>query len=168
MNAHLAYLETEVTTASQPKLRLMLIEAALRLAHQSLQCWEESLPDPAFRPLSSLRKIILELFTSVETDDCQLVANIQSLYLYLFRTVTEAQLAGDAQKIRDVVRILEIERETWRVLTQRFVSEGMALEPLESQPPCASAIGNVAPRSVSPSDEKTKATAAHQSFSILA
>lgn len=168
MNAQLAYLETEVMTASPPKLRLLLIEGALRLARQSLQSWEEPMPESVFRALSSLRKIILQLLTCVEGEDCGLGRNIQSIYMYLFSTVTKAQLSGDARKISEVVKVLEVERETWKILTQRFVAEVVARQPTHSQPAGASSTPAAALGAPAALDVRTGASVSGTSFSLLA
>ena len=111
MNEQLAYFQTQVLTASPPKLRLLLIEAALQLARQSLRAQEEAQAEPAFQGLHRLRKVILQLLTSLEDHDGGLGHTFQRVYLLLYRTVTEAQLSGNTQKTRDIVRILEVEQD---------------------------------------------------------
>ena len=128
MNEQLAYFETQVLTASAPKLRLLLIEAALQLARRSLRAQEEAQAEPAFQGLHRLRKVILQLLTSLEDHDGGLGHTFQRVYLLLYRTVIEAQLSGNAQKTRDIVRVLEVERETWQELTERFVTESAERE----------------------------------------
>jgi flagellar biosynthetic protein FliS len=123
MNAPRAYLETEVATACPPKLRLLLLEAALRLARRSLSSGEKPLPEEVCRDLGSLKKILLHLFTSLERENDEVARNITRVYLFLFCTVAEAELAGETHKIRDVEQVLQIECETWRTLTQRYLAE---------------------------------------------
>ncbi len=135
MNEQLAYFQIQVLTASPPKLRLLLIEAALQLARQSLRAQEEAQAEPAFQGLHRLRKVILQLLTSLEDHDGGLGHTFQRVYLLLYRTVTEAQLSGNTQKTRDIVRILEVERKTWQELTERFVTESAKRG--SAQPECA-------------------------------
>jgi flagellar biosynthetic protein FliS len=123
MNAPIAYLETEVTTACPPKLRLMLLEAALRLARRSFSLNDKPLPEEQCRVFASLRKILLHLLASLEQKDDEMTRNIKSVYFYLFCAVAETELEGHTHKIRDVEQVLEIECETWRTLTQRYLDE---------------------------------------------
>ena len=148
MSAQTAYLEAEVLSASPPKLRLLLIEGALRLARQSLRDWQTPLPVSVFESLAHLRKIIRELRNSLEPEDVSYGREMQRVFMFLLRAVTEAQLRLDAGKINEVVRILEVERETWCLLTQRFleqtaVSQGPQREPALARPssplPCPAA-----------------------------
>ncbi len=125
MSAQFAYLETQVFTASPQNLRHLLIQAALRTAQKSLQRWSVPLREKESHRLTLLRRIITQLLTSLGEGNNESVGNLRNVYLYLFQTVTEAQLSGDAGKIRDVVRVLEVEQETWRVLAERHPSQGV-------------------------------------------
>ena len=45
------------------------------------------------------------------------------LYTYLFRTLTEAVRDHDPQKLGHVLTVLQVERETWREVSERHGSE---------------------------------------------
>ena len=79
--------------------------------------------ESALHNFERLRRIILQLITSLEGRDGGPGQDIQRVYMYLYRAVIEAQLSGDKQEMSDVVRVLEVERETWQELAQRFVTE---------------------------------------------
>jgi flagellar biosynthetic protein FliS len=136
MNAHVAYLETEVATACPPKLRLFLIEAALRLAQQSCSCGNDEPPHEIAHRLHSLKRILLELLASIDHEDRALAERIKSVYLYLLCTVVEAERTGDAQCLADVEKVLHVERETWQILTDRYLAEAAA----QQQTPCVASI----------------------------
>jgi flagellar biosynthetic protein FliS len=123
MNAQLAYLETEVATACPPKLRLLLIDAALRLARQSRSSDQSRFSNDNRQSLGYLKKIILQLLMSLDRQDNALAGKIKGVYMYLFCTVVEAELTADIQKLCEVERILQIERETWQILTDRYLAE---------------------------------------------
>ena len=108
------YLESQILTATPQKLRLMLIEAALGAARQSLKSWEEKLDSDANIALIRCREIVSELWTSVKPDDSELTQNVAGIYMFLFKTLAEAQLYRDQVKVNDAINVLEIERETWR------------------------------------------------------
>ncbi|MBW3600696.1 MAG: flagellar protein FliS [Planctomycetes bacterium] len=139
MNAPFAYLQAEVMAASPPKLRLLLIEAALRLARQSLAAAESPQPDAAPRALRGLKKILRQLLVSLGREDDPTARNLRGVYMRLYCTVAEAALTADTQQINQVIKVLQVERETWRTLTERYVAGAQSL------PPSLSASSEAAP-----------------------
>jgi len=115
-----SYLESQVLTATPQKLRLMLIEAAIGAARQALNCWQEKHDAQANIALIRCREIISELLAAVKPDDSDLTRNVAGIYLFLFKTLAEAQLHRDATKVNEAIRVLEIERETWRDVCERM------------------------------------------------
>jgi flagellin-specific chaperone FliS len=136
MNAHETYLETELATACPPKLRLLLIEAALRLAQQSRTSGHDQVHHAFDHRLHSLKRILLELLASIDREDQALVDKMKSVYLYLLSTVVEAERTGDAQCLADVEKVLHVERETWQILTDRYLGEMAA----QQQTPCVASM----------------------------
>jgi flagellar protein FliS len=108
------YLEAQLMAATPQKLRLILIEGALRFARKTLEQWEAGESEPAFESLLRCRRIVTELMGSIRPEQTAAARKIADVYLYLFRTLTEAQMHGDADKLRDVIRVLEIDRDTWQ------------------------------------------------------
>ena len=145
------YLETQVLTASPFKLRLMLIEGAIRFVNQTLHFWDEERHEEAVESLIRAREILGELMSSLSPEKTPLAKQILPLYGYVFRTLTEAQLQRDRQKMNDALRILGEERETWQLVCEQFASE---LENLKAEVPTeiaapATLPSNDAPRAVS-------------------
>ena len=112
----ISYLESQVLTATPQKLRLMLIEAALGAARQALHCWEEDLGSQANLALIRCREIVSELLAAVKPDDSELTRKVAGIYLFLFKTLAEAQLHRSPVKVNDAITVLEIECETWRTV----------------------------------------------------
>ena len=108
------YLETQLMTATPQKLRLLLIEGALRFARKTLEQWEAGDKEPAYDSLLRCRRIVTELWGSIRPEQTAAARKIADVYLYLFRTLTEALMHSDADKLRDVIRVLEIDRDTWQ------------------------------------------------------
>ncbi len=114
-----AYLETQVHTATPQKLRLMLIEAALRHARLTLDQWRSSAGDQALESLIRAREIVGELMAGVQGGS-PLARQVSGLYVYLFSALTEAQQTRDATQLAAVIRVLEEDRETWRQLCDQL------------------------------------------------
>lgn len=108
-----AYLETQITTATPQRLRLMLVEAAIRLARQTADAWRDHRDEEALESLIRCRAIISELIAGVKAEGSPLGKQVVGVYLFLFTTLTEAQLSRDDKKLASVVRVLEEERVTW-------------------------------------------------------
>lgn len=118
------YLETEVMTAAPQKLQLMLIEAAIRQGKRARELWNEARDDQddsAGDALIRCQQIVTELLCGLNPEqDKELVRRVASIYLFVFRSLTEAHLQRDEQKLADALEVLEVERETWREVCQKL------------------------------------------------
>jgi flagellar protein FliS len=108
------YLEMQVNSATPQKLRLMLIEGALRFARRTQDHWRDSALDEGLESLIRAREIIGELIAGIQTEASPLARQVGSLYVYLFSALTEAQQTRDEHQLAAVIKVLEEERETWR------------------------------------------------------
>lgn len=110
------YLEAEISTATPQKLRLMLIEGALRFAKQTAGCWEQNQFEPGWEALVRCRDVVSELIGGVKTDGSELARQVLAIYLYLHRTLTTAQADRNLALMGDVIRVLEEEQQTWQTV----------------------------------------------------
>lgn len=120
-SAHDTYLATEVMTASPPKLHLMLIEAAIRFATQAGQLWRGQQDAEASGALHRAQELAGELLAGLDREaQPELAAKAAAVYMFVFRSLVEAGLQRDEAKLNDAVRVLEVERDTWRQLCAMF------------------------------------------------
>jgi flagellar protein FliS len=119
-DARQAYLETQLQTATPQRLRLMLIEGAIRFAHLTEQHWDEGRDNDAFESLLRCRGIVTELMSAVRPDGAQIARQVMALYVFIFQALTEAQVRRDRVKLAEALRILEVERDTWREVCERM------------------------------------------------
>lgn len=115
-----AYLETQVMTATPQKLQLLLIDAAIRSTQLGQKHWNEGNDDAACEALTHAQEVMSELMASVGIAKSDISRRLSGIYIFLFRTLTEAQLRRDEQKLADVIRVLMIERETWSMVCEKF------------------------------------------------
>jgi flagellar protein FliS len=141
------YLETQVQTATPQKLRLMLIEGALRFARRTQAQWRGGEIDAALESLIRSRDIVSELIAGVQTDASPLARQVGSLYVYLFSALTEAQQTRDEHQLAGVIRVLEEERETWRQ-----VCEQLPDRPIPPPAPAFAKREELAPATISQRD----------------
>lgn len=117
---HNAYLQTQILTASPQRLRLMLIEGALRDVELTARLWDEHQPEQALEALIRCRDIISELIAGIRQGESPLAQRVLGLYLFLFQALTESQLSRDPSKLAIVRRILTAERDTWQQVCQQL------------------------------------------------
>ncbi len=116
--ARRAYVAAELQSASPQRLRLMLIEAAIgdvEAARSHAHAGHWAIAGESF---VRARRAIVELLVGIKQDTDgtagELTRKVQSLYAYLFRELSEAQLYRDAKRLDDALKILLLERDTWR------------------------------------------------------
>ena len=83
-----AYFETQINTATPQKLRLMLIDGAIRLARQTGEAWERGYAAAGLEALIRCREILGELLAGIRQDDSPLSRQVSSLYVFLLQTLT--------------------------------------------------------------------------------
>src|SRR5690242_15326967 len=118
-NSASRYFETEVLTAPPQRLRLMLIERAIGMAQATLEAWREARWDEALESNIRCRDLITELLAGLDPAASPTARDVAGIYSFLFVSVTEAAAQHDEVKLLNVIRILEIERETWRQVCEQ-------------------------------------------------
>ena len=118
------YLETEVMTASPQKLQCMLIEAAIRNLQRAKHFRGEADREQACEAMIRAQEIITQILSGLNHEiGGDLTRKVASIYMFLFRTINEAQRSDDDVKIDECLGVLEIERETWRQLCEKLDHE---------------------------------------------
>ena len=152
------YFQSKVMTASPAQLHLMLIEGAIRYCTKGKQQMEKNNEGFASEALVRAIEIVGELLAGVRSGKSDINKKLSELYLYIFHTLTSAYVNGDQQKLVDVLRILEFERETWQLACQRISEDP------EATPPKPAVSTPVVAQHLSPADTTTTA----QGFSFEA
>ncbi|MFW6170442.1 MAG: flagellar export chaperone FliS [Planctomycetota bacterium] len=115
------YLETQILTATPQKCRLMLIEGAIRFARQALHCWdEEDVARHRYSALARCNDILTELSTSVRAEESAVAAKVQAIYQFLLIQLAQVSSSSDPRILREVIEVLEVERETWRQICEQL------------------------------------------------
>jgi flagellar protein FliS len=114
------YLVTEVLTAAPQKLHLMLIDAAVRQCERARQLWHERNDELAGEAIVKAQDIITELIAGLNYEEhSDLSRRVAAIYNFVFRSLVTAHLHRDAKSLAEAVRVLEIERDTWRQVCER-------------------------------------------------
>ena len=189
-----AYIENQITSSTPQQLRLLLIEGGLRFARRTLEQWQAGDVENAAEPLARARAILAELMAAVQPDPEILAEQFDSvvrdrplsaadrqeqlarlqdiahktmgLYVFMFRSLTEAQLSCDCDKLQAVVDLLEIERDTAAELCRQApvaVQLGERPQPKEITADPAPATAQAAPSTYGSSPYQPPASAAGDS-----
>ena len=111
------YFHDQVMTAPPQKLHLMLLEAALRHGRRAEQLWRDGQDEQAGEAVLRSQEVMGELVRELKADVApELVGQVASSYLFILRSLVDAHLHRDAEKLQDALRVLEVECETWREL----------------------------------------------------
>ncbi len=121
-----AYKETNIRTASQGKLIVMLYDEAIRqltLAIQELGKHSRKL-DIVHNAVVKAQDVITELTASLDFEKGgEIAKNLLGLYLFFNRQLMEANVRKDAKPMEDVRKLLEELREAWIQIAHVQVEE---------------------------------------------
>ncbi len=116
------YLASQVFTAPPERLHLLLIEGAARFAEQLRAALAVKDLETAAVAGTRLREILTEMITSIKRDEGEVAARMRAIYFYLIRELGEAQMAFDAGKVANIISVLDVERETWRMVCEKLAT----------------------------------------------
>src|SRR5205085_10377507 len=115
-----SYLESKVLTATPQRLHLMLIEGAIRFGRQAEEALRSGEAVSADARLLRMIDIVGELLAAVRETKTELNGRLADVYWFVFRRVTEAKINSDAVALAEALRILELERQTWQLVCEKF------------------------------------------------
>jgi flagellar protein FliS len=115
-----SYLETQILTATPQRLRLMLIDAALRRARAALDAWQTGSDQDGKRDIARCRDIITELIAGIEPNRSPLARQVLGIYMFVFSSLVELQFAKDETRLGGIIRVLEEERLTWQTVCEQM------------------------------------------------
>jgi flagellar protein FliS len=118
MNGFETYQETAVCTQSKGRLIVMLYDGAIRFLKQAVVALEEK--DYAAKGvlLTKAMDIIFELNTILDMEQGGEVSqNLRSLYNFMHRHLSEANVKKDPRMIQEVITLLEELNQSWRAIT---------------------------------------------------
>lgn len=108
------YKETQINTANQGKLIVMLYDGAIRFLNVAIENMDLKTYDIVNNNIIKAQDIITELLLSLNMKEGgQISSNLFNLYLFFKKRLLEANIQKDVEMIRDVLNQLIILRNAW-------------------------------------------------------
>lgn len=113
-NPYQTYQKTQVETASQGKLIIMLFDGAIKFCRSALQGMEEKNYEQVNNCIGKTQAIISELMVSLDMKaGGEIAQNLYKLYDYMYWRLTTANVKKDLAMVREVLDMLTDFRQTW-------------------------------------------------------
>jgi flagellar protein FliS len=113
-NPYNQYKQTQITTANQGKLIVMLYDGAIKFLNIALDNMSPKTYDVVNNNIIKAQDIITELLLSLNMDEGgEISQNLFNLYMYFKRQLLEANIRKDAEILNHIVKLLKELREAW-------------------------------------------------------
>lgn len=113
-SAYQMYKRTQVSTASQGDLLLMLFDGAVKFARQGRELIERKEYAAANEKLQRTQNIVSELISSLNLDTGQIAQDLYQLYRYIHERLVQANIKKDLAQLDEAIQMLDDFRDTWR------------------------------------------------------
>ncbi len=118
MNGFSAYKENNVTSQSPGKLIVVLYDGAIKFLHQAIAQIEAGDPGKKAELITKAINVIEELNVSLDLElGGEVAGNLRSLYNFMIRQLTTANIKQDTQMIREVIGLLSELNESWKAIS---------------------------------------------------
>lgn len=119
MNGLQAYQNIAVTTQSRGRLVVMLYEGAIRFLKLAMKEIDTGDFEAKGKYLSKAQDIIFELNAVLDMDGGgEIAQNLRSLYIYMSRRLSEANVSLDKEILNEVIALLEELNNSWKAIAQ--------------------------------------------------
>jgi flagellar secretion chaperone FliS len=127
-----AYERTNVETADQRQLILLLYDGAIRFMRKATGSIDASDFEAAHNYLVRSRDILGELLATLKPEKAGEVGrNLQRLYVYIFNRLVEANLTKDTEIVAECIKLMSTLRDGWAQIKPagKQSTDGSAMEP---------------------------------------
>jgi flagellar protein FliS len=119
-NPYDKYKQTEINTANQGKLIVMLYDGAIKFLNIALENMHPKTYDLVNTNIIKAQDIITELMLSINfTDGGQVSTHLFNLYMYFKRRLLEANIQKDPEIVKEISKMLKDLRDAWDKISAR-------------------------------------------------
>ena len=113
-NPYNQYRETQIATANQGKLIVMLYDGAIKFLNIALENMDPKTYDVVNVNLLKTQDIISELLVSLNMEvGGEVSQNLFNLYMYFKRRLLEANMKKDPDIVKHTIKLLKDLRDAW-------------------------------------------------------
>ena len=113
-NPYEQYKETQIATANQGKLIVMLYDGAIKFLNIAIENMNPKTYDLVNANIIKAQDIITELLLSLNMrDGGEISQNLFNLYMFFKKELLQANIKKDAEIIKNVVKMMKDLREAW-------------------------------------------------------
>ncbi len=115
-----AYKDTEILTANQGKLIVMLYDGAMRFLRVALENMSHRTYDVVNANVIKAQEIVTELMLSLNMDEGgEIAQNLLNLYAYMKKRLLEGNISKDPAVIEEILGLLAQLKEAWEEAAQK-------------------------------------------------
>ena len=122
------YKKTQITTANQGKLIVMLYDGALRFVNRAIELIPSKSIEDIHINIVRAQDIIGELITSLNMDAGEIAHRLFSIYMYINRRLTAANIHKDEKPLLEVKKYLTELREAWEEAAKKVQPDTIEAE----------------------------------------
>jgi flagellar secretion chaperone FliS len=125
MNAYMnQYQNNQVQTASPEKILIMLYDGAIRFTRQAMLAIDAGNKSVQGEKISRVIAIVSEFSNTLDHEiGGEIATELDALYTFMIRELTQANLKGDRKALETVDELLSGLRETWVEAAKIYASE---------------------------------------------
>ncbi len=125
-NVYKQYKETEINNANQGKLIIMLYDGAIKHLNKALDCIPKKEIEQAHNSIIKVKDIITELTTSLDMDTGDISQRLFSIYMYINRRLSEANIKKDIEPLLEVKKYLIQLKNAWEEANKKVQNENLS------------------------------------------
>ncbi len=123
-NPYQKYKATSIQSASKEKLLLMMYEGAIKFTKLAIKAAEEKKIAERCVNIGRAFDIVLELNNTLDHKvGGEIAARLEQLYMYCTEQYTKANLSGNPEPLRAVLKVLENLYEGWKGAIEKLKKE---------------------------------------------
>jgi flagellar protein FliS len=124
VNGYQKYKKTKVESATKEGLMLMLYEAAIKFTKRAIIACEKNEIAERGMNIGRAYDIIMELNNTLNHEaGGEIAINLEQLYDFILRQYTQANIKGDAEILKSVLRLLETLNSGWVQAVEEMKSQ---------------------------------------------
>jgi flagellar secretion chaperone FliS len=119
-NPYESYKKTQIQTANQGKLIVMLYDGAIKFAKAAIDAIKNKKIEVSHKNIMRTEDIITELLLSLDYErGGEIAKKLASIYIYLNQQLLEANITKKKEPLEIVVRLMSDLRESWDKISNK-------------------------------------------------